>query len=245
MILITRPSPSGDDLTKALNEQNLPAFHTPMIDFSDGRDTHMAQQMLSQLPEGSIVIALSQQVMRCLSKNAHYPNNVTYLAIGKTTAMQLHSFVNQSVIYPSPDEISEALLALPELDNVKGKTILILRGNRGRQILVDTLKNRGANIIVCECYQRHFINYDAKKLLLTWKNHHINSIVITSQEILQRLYDLTPEQEKHWLLSRHVIVISQRLAQCAQLLGWQHITVAQSAQQQALIEAILSVHMKE
>lgn len=69
-------------------------------------------------------------------------------AIGRTTALALHTVSGQHIHYPLDREISEVLLQLPELQNIAGKNALILRGNGGRELLGATLTERGAGHIL-------------------------------------------------------------------------------------------------
>ncbi|SPX20398.1 uroporphyrinogen III synthase [Escherichia coli] len=75
-----------------------------------------------------------------------WPRLPDYFAIGRTTALALHTVSGQKILYPQDREISEVLLQLPELQNIAGKRALILRGNGGRELIGDTLTARGAEV---------------------------------------------------------------------------------------------------
>jgi uroporphyrinogen-III synthase len=79
----------------------------------------------------------------CNSRTA-LANRPRYFAIGRTTALALHTVSGADVRYPLDREISEVLLQLPELQTIAGKRALILRGNGGRELLGETLRERGA-----------------------------------------------------------------------------------------------------
>jgi uroporphyrinogen-III synthase len=68
-----------------------------------------------------------------------------YFAIGRTTALALHTVSGADVRYPLDREISEVLLQLPELQTLP-ESALILRGNGGRELLGETLRERGADV---------------------------------------------------------------------------------------------------
>ncbi|MGS9164769.1 uroporphyrinogen-III synthase, partial [Salmonella enterica subsp. enterica serovar Infantis] len=69
--------------------------------------------------------------------------------------------------YPLDRDISEALLQLPELQNIAGNRALILRGNGGRELLGETLTALGAEVSFFECYQGCSKLYDgAEEALL-------------------------------------------------------------------------------
>lgn len=152
---------------------------------------------------------------------------------------RLHTVSGFDIRYPLDREISEALLQLPELQNIAGKRALILRGNGGRELLGETLTARGAEVSFCECYQRCAKHYDGAEEAMRWHTRGVTTLVVTSGEMLQRLWSLTPEwYREHWLLRCRLLVVSERLAHLARELGWQDIKVADNADNDALLRAL-------
>ncbi len=246
-ILVTRPSPFGELLVKQLTEHGMDAYHTPLITFSPGDELDKLAHYLTAMKSGDIVIAASQHAVnyaknKLAQDNYAWPENINYLAIGYKTASVLQSALQKAtsslVGYPQGREISEELLKLPQLQQVAGKKILILRGNGGREFLAEELKKQGADVTFCECYQRHMINYDASEICQRWQALNIDRLVITSGEMLQHLYHLVPANYQQWLLSCRVIVVSKRLAIMAKALGWTQCLIADNADNDALLRAL-------
>jgi uroporphyrinogen-III synthase len=151
----------------------------------------------------------------------------------------LHTVSGIDVRYPLDREISEVLLQLPELQTIDGKRALILRGNGGRELLGEALRERGANVTFCECYQRCAKNYDGAEEAMRWHMRGINTLVVTSGEMLQQLWSLIPQwYRENWLLRCRLLVVSERLANHARELGWQDIRIADNADNDALLRAL-------
>lgn len=128
---------------------------------------------------------------------------------------------------------------LPELQTVAGKRALILRGNGGRELLGETLRERGANVTFVECYQRCAKHYDGAEEAMRWHARGINTLVVTSGEMLQQLWALIPLwYRENWLLRCRLLVVSERLANQARELGWQDIRIADNADNDALLRAL-------
>lgn len=162
-----------------------------------------------------------------------------YFAIGRTTALALHTVSSADVRYPLDREISEVLLQLPELQTIAGKRALILRGNGGRELLGETLRERGADVTFVECYQRCAKHYDGAEEAMRWHARGINTLVVTSGEMLQQLWSLIPLwYRENWLLRCRLLVVSERLANQARELGWQDIRIADNADNDALLRAL-------
>ncbi|NIQ15763.1 MAG: uroporphyrinogen-III synthase, partial [Candidatus Dadabacteria bacterium] len=64
------------------------------------------------------------------------------------------------------------LLKIEELqaDSIINKKILIFRGQGGRELLADSLRERGAEVEYIEVYKRHCPQYDQSKLDEVWSN---------------------------------------------------------------------------
>lgn len=136
-ILVTRPSPAGEELVSRLRTLGQVAWHFPLIEFSPGRQLPQLADQLAALGESDLLFALSQHAVAFAQSQLHqqdrkWPRLPTYFAIGRTTALALHTVSGQKILYPQDREISEVLLQLPELQNIAGKCALILRGNGGR-----------------------------------------------------------------------------------------------------------------
>lgn len=243
-ILVTRPSPAGDELVSRLRALGQVAYSFPLIEFSPGRQLDKLPGMLASLSEGDLVFLLSQHVIHFshpqLSQNGmSWPASLAWFAIGRTTALAFHTVSHLPVRYPQDRETTEVLLQLPELKNVAGKRALILRGNGGRELLGETLAERGAEVTFCECYQRNARIYDGTEEAFRWRERGISTLVVTSGEMLQQLYALIPEwYRKNWLLHCRLLVVSERLADLARELGWQDIRVADNADNDALLRAL-------
>ncbi|NIY49845.1 uroporphyrinogen-III synthase [Cedecea colo] len=243
-ILVTRPSPAGDELVSRLRALGQVAYSFPLIEFSRGGQLEQLPGLLANLRAEDLVFILSQHVVQyanpLLSKNSiGWPQNLSWFAIGRTTALAFHTVSHLPVRYPLDRETSEVLLQLPELQNITGKRALILRGNGGRELLGETLAARGAKVEFCECYQRNARIYDGTEEAFRWRDRGINTLVVTSGEMLQQLYTLIPQWYRNaWLLHCQLVVVSERLAILARDLGWQDIRIADNADNDALLRAL-------
>lgn len=243
-ILVTRPSPAGDQLVSRLRALGQVAWSFPLIEFSPGRELPLLAGHLRALQEGDLLFALSQHAVdfahgQLQQESQTWPESPRYFAIGRTTALALHTVSGIDIRYPLDRETSEVLLQLPELQSVAGKRALILRGNGGRELLGETLRERGAEVRFCECYQRCTRHYDGAEEAMRWQQRGVSTLVITSGEMLQQLWSLIPQwYRENWLLRCRLLVVSERLANLARELGWQDIRVADNADNDALLRAL-------
>lgn len=243
-ILVTRPSPAAEELVNRLQSMGKTAWSLPLIEFTSGRDLHRLPQKLASLNEGDLLIALSQHAIHfahhfLLHNGITWPPQLNYYAIGHTTALTMQKTMGYPVKYPHQHQSSETLIQLPTLNQVAGKQVLILRGNCGRELLMQTLSERGAQVSVCECYQRCVKQYDGVNQAGLWRARNINTLVVTSGEMLQQLYHLFSQSDREqWLIHCQLVVASERLANLAKTLGWQTIMVADGADNDALLRTL-------
>ena len=243
-ILVTRPLPQGEALVSRLRAMGRVAWGFPLREFTPGRELPALGDALARLGPDDLLFALSQHAVefahaRLQQQGLPWPTSPRYFAIGRTTALALHTVSGQHIHYPLDREISEVLLQLPELQNSAGKRTLILRGNGGRELLGETLRERGADVTFVECYQRCAKHYDGAEEAMRWHARGINTLVVTSGEMLQQLWSLIPLwYRENWLLRCRLLVVSERLANHARELGWQDIRIAENADNDALLRAL-------
>ncbi|GAA0474608.1 MULTISPECIES: uroporphyrinogen-III synthase [Tatumella] len=243
-ILVTRPEPSASALVARLRQTGKHAWSLPLIDYTPGRGLGSLAQQLLSLHNGDLLFAVSHQAIRfaapaIVQSNTAWPAGLDYYAIGRRTALDLHQASLQRVNYPEGRATSETLLNLPSLRELSGRRALILRGNGGRDLLADTLQQRGAQVELCECYQRIACQYRGAEEAVRWRRQGITTLVVTSGEMLQLLYSLFPAiDRREWLLHCRLVVVSERLATLASELGWHSVTVADGADNDALLRAL-------
>ncbi|BAP58385.1 uroporphyrinogen-III synthase [Candidatus Tachikawaea gelatinosa] len=240
-----RPEPDATKLVKLLEKAGKNAWSFPLIKFLPGKDLHKLPKIIRKLNAGSLVFILSKQVIFYISlfikKKIYWPKNINYYAIGKNTALEMYKFTGIQPKYPKTHETSEMLIKFFELKSISKKQALILKGNRSRSVLSNFLKIRKTNISFCQCYKRifkqHITSYDIEK----WKIIGIKTLVVTSSDILKRLFFLfSSTNNKKWLLKCNILVVSERLAKLAFKIGWKTVKIAKNANNKTLFKEILS-----
>ena len=126
------------------------------------------------------------------------------------------------------------------MQHLSDKNVIILRAETGRELMAQTLVTRGALVQHIECYRRMPLEENIAEKLSLAKRVGIDTIVATSGEILDLLEAYTAEEDKDWLHSCRLIVVSDRIAQTAENLGWsaEKIIVSLRADNQSLFDII-------
>ena len=112
---------------------------------------------------------------------------------------------------------------------MKGKQVVIFRGDGGRELLGDTLKARGARVDYAECYRRGRPNLDAAPLLKAWARNELDAVTVTSSEGLRNLYEMIGALARQWLRKTPVFVPHARIAEVARELGLTRVIVTEPA----------------
>ena len=119
-----------------------------------------------------------------------WPPGLVTLAPGPGTADALAAVGILGARIPTTTFDSEGLLALPELADVRGKRVLIFRGDGGREHLGDTLGARGALVDYVACYRRAKPESGAAGLAEAFRASRVHAVTITSSEGLDNLWSL-------------------------------------------------------
>lgn len=237
MIYVTRPSPEGEVLTQLLNQANLPAIHLPLFDMLAGKDLFNLQIQLNRLLPNDIVIVVSPQVINVIKSyipNLIFPNNLRYFAIGKKSAELLSQLTQTRVDYPRQED-SEGLLELLASKSVNNYTVLILKGNVGRQLIAETLSTKQAQIKLIECYSRNVIPYQQDIL---YNDIEKQILIVTSIAHLHQLEIYCKINHKKNAI---LVVTSQRIFEEAKQQNWQKIVLVTGANNQILFKTLITL----
>ena len=161
------------------------------------------------------------------------------IAVGTATQKALHQAGLENVICPEQHN-SEGVLALPELSQVDGREIIIVRGDGGRELMADTLTQRGAKVNYLESYQRIWLSLP-KDTPQQWRAQEINCLVITSNALLERIIDLLAPLDEFWRKSCCYVVASDRIADKAKTLGLERVINAGGADDKAITDILLTL----
>ncbi len=153
------------------------------------------------------------------------------IAIGKKTSQILQQQTNQAILIAPPPYNSEALLQ--QLSNLTGQQIIIFRGQGGRELLAETLVQRGANVSYVNVYRRQQPIMDAK-----WLNaQKIDIVIVTSGESLQNLFSMLKQHQ--WLETTPLVTISPRVTDLARQYTQAMVYTAPVASDAGLVAALL------
>ena len=238
--LITRPAGKADNLLAGLDAAGVNYLYQPLITTAQVSIRPADHQLLQQ---AQALIFVSVSAVSCLQSQVTAGQLTAPLyAVGQTTAMALQRWLGREVIVPE-DQRSEGLLNLPQLRNIAGKSVVIVRGNAGRELIKQGLLQQGATVRYVQSYKRLPLPLDGGALCQQWQQAGIRCIVATSNEILQQLFSLVPPSAQRWLTQRHWILVSPRMFDSAVQLGIaaENITLAANANDAALLQVISQV----
>ena len=135
-------------------------------------------------------------------------------AIGPTTAAAIEAGGRNVDILPASGYDSEALLAQPAMQDVSGKVVRILRGDGGRELLADALRERGATVEYLSTYERRMPTPSAEtiaELDRRWGNGDIDAVVSMSVQSLTNLHQLLPDACRNRLRQTPLVTPSARV----------------------------------
>jgi len=248
-VWITRPESQSHSLSQLVEAAGGEGLIIPVIEILKKHIAEAERRLLEGLIEGDIVIFISPNAARFIGQALTDPasrfRNMTVLAVGSGTARALEQEGIADVISPACGSGSEALLKLGLLQetSVRGRKIVILRGVGGRELLQDTLLQRGAEVGIVELYYRRKPLLDAAAARILWHQSPPDVIVITSGDGLKNLIEITPERYRQMLFNTPLVVISERVQELALASGFNLAPrVAANAGDSELMQAILYLY---
>ncbi len=235
-VLITRTEPGATTLADALREAGYATLRCPLIDVVPTDDPAL-QHSVATLDQFDVAIFVSGHAVRFgLDRiDAAWPERpqLTWIAVGAATAAAL---AQRGIVALMPAlESSEGVLALPQLEAMAGRRVVIFAGRGGRSLMAEELRHRGARVEHAQLYQREPVPA-SRAAQCVMSNGPIGAVVIASGDGARAFAALWHNVSG----SRTVAVIapSHRVADELKGLNFQCVTVAYGASAAAVIAAL-------
>jgi len=226
-IVVTRPAGQNEGLAELIRAEGGEPIVFPVLEILDLDDTRALVAAADRLHEYDLAVFISpnavDKALNVIGARRAWPPGLRAATIGRASERALARYGVADVIAPSGRFDSEALLALPQLADVQGWRVVVFRGDGGRELLGDTLRERGATVDYIECYRRVRPNADVEPLLKRWGRGEIDAVTVSSSEGLRNLYDMLGKLGQAWLKRTPLLAPHARIVENARALGCERV----------------------
>jgi uroporphyrinogen-III synthase len=239
-VVITRPLAQAGELAQRVAALGHEAVIFPLLDILPLPDQAALQHALRDLQRYALIAFVSPNAIdAAFAARPDWPLDIPLAVVGEGSRLALArhgvTAANSSITSPrDPDRTdSDTLLLELDLDALRDKQVLIVRGETGRPLLSDALRSAGAQVTLLPAYRRTAPVFDEQrrselKRLLCCQNDWL----VTSSEALrfltQMVAQLDGEEDVAKMQQQRIIVSHIRIAETAQSLGFRNITLTRS-----------------
>jgi uroporphyrinogen-III synthase len=242
-LLLTRPAEEAAALSSLLAEQGIFSNSLPLLDIVPISATDTKRQAIQTLDQFCAVIVVSKPAARIgvelLERFWPAPPAVQWFSVGAATAQILEDH-GLNVSFPAEGDDSEALLELSRLREAiaqPGSRVLILRGEGGRELLAERLRELGASVEYLELYRRALPTYPPAALPQRIQAERLNGLVVSSGQGFEHLHQLAGDAWPQ-LARLPLFVPSPRVAELARAAGAKTVVDCRGASAAALLTAL-------
>jgi len=240
-VLNTRPTHQSKHLTEKLIAWGAQAISFPTIEIKTSNVCQNKLGINTTIGDYDIALFVSQNAVQHAFKVVdaeHLPTALKIGVIGKGSLDYLARYGIQASGMPNKTYNSEGLLSSELLSDVSEKNIIIFRGQAGRNLLGDTLQERGAKVTYCEVYQRHIPDINPVDYAQAFK-HKPDIALFTSSEGLLHTFKMLKPDDAQALLQTPWLLISERMKKTAYDLDHNSdIIIAQQASDDGIMSAL-------
>ncbi|SEM58844.1 uroporphyrinogen-III synthase [Pseudomonas sp. ok272] len=242
-LLLTRPADDSAALARFLAEQGVFSASLPLLEIAPLPVTDAMRQVIRSLDRYCAVIVVSKPAARIglelVEQHGSPSPPLKWFSVGAATARVLQDH-GLDVSFPVDGDDSEALLALTSLHEAIARPdarVLILRGEGGRGLLAERLREQGASVDYLEVYRRDLPPYADAVLSERIESERLNGLVVSSGQGFEHLRQLAGAA---WpvLAQLPLFVPSPRVAELARAAGAQTIVDCRGASAAALLTAL-------
>ncbi|WP_293776518.1 uroporphyrinogen-III synthase [uncultured Oxalicibacterium sp.] len=252
LVVVTRPLAQAHELAARVTALGRQAVLFPLLDIQPLPDTTILHKALAELERYALVAFVSPNAIdAALAVRPDWPFDVPLAVVGEGSraALARHGLTAERCTIYSPRNLertdSETLLEELDLAALRGREVLIVRGETGRELLGDTLRAAGVRVTPVAAYRRTAPEWTAERRQeLRCLLDSQNDWIVTSSEALrfleQMVARLDDAQGVAKMQQQRLIVPHIRIADTARSLGFSHVHQSRSGDD-GLIAALQSL----
>jgi uroporphyrinogen-III synthase len=243
-LLLTRPAEESYALAQVLSEEGVFSSSLPLLEIEPLPVSQENRSIIYNLAAYCAVIVVSKPAARLGLERVDevwpQPPMQKWFTVGAATAQILDDY-GLHVFFPERGDDSEALLDLPQLQQAISSTydpkVLIMRGEDGRELLAERLREQGVSVDYLPLYRRklpHYVDLDLPQRVMA---ERLNGLVVSSGQGFQHLRELAADA---WpaLARLTLFVPSPRVAELARDAGALTVVDCRGASASALLAAL-------
>lgn len=244
-VVITRPLAQADALAQAVAALGRTAVIFPLLEIHPLSDTAPLQAALADLGSYALVAFVSPNAIDAgFALCSHWPVPLAVMGEGSRKALAQHGITSSTHTIISPLDTaqtdSQTLLQALDLSALRGKQVLIIRGESGRELLADELRAAGVLVTQVAAYRRAAPELTpALRSQLSALLDSQNDWIVTSSEALRILAQLAQQVSGNAgvakMQQQKIIVPHTRIAETAQMLGFRNVTLTGSGDEALLL----------
>ena len=230
-VVVTRPGAGALAIKRRVRQFGGSVIGLPGVSLRSVGDKPAVKTALTRARLSDIVIFVSPAAVRyafAIHPKLRFPKTTRVCTLGAATENALRRKGVKNVFRPSESQTSEALLALPELQRLRGKRVAIVGAPGGRELLVQTLQARKARVTPIHVYRRESPRFRRDRLDALEQASAPIITLLTSQEILANLRAALPLPLFGKIAAGELIVSSLRLAMAARVSLFTSVHIAAS-----------------
>ena len=246
-VLICRPRVQAAELARRLEELGAVALTMPVVEILPPLDPQPMLKAIARISDFQWLVFTSvngvQAFLDRLLKSGHDLRVLGHLriaAIGPATAAALESY--HLVLDVMPDEYRSEKLADALREHVSGKRVLLVRADRGREVLRDELE-KFADVHQVAAYSQVDVEKVDPSILDMLRDGNVDYIVLTSSNIAHALARLLDNECVRHLSSGRTKIVSISPVTTATIRehGWPIAAEASKYTMDGVLQALQSV----
>lgn len=225
-VVVTRPLEQAGRSSDLIRQCGGIPVLFPVLAIEKAEDDRELAAAVAALDSFDIAFFVSPNAVRYalsyILARRSWPASLRLATVGSGSKLAVEAFGLSSVLAPQAGFDSEAVLALEAFSEaqIAGRHLVIFRGDGGRDLLGETVRQRGGTVSYVTCYRRVCPAGDGAELLALAAAGQLDAITLTSSEGVDNLVQMLGDRGMGILRNVPVFAPHPRIVERADRAGF-------------------------